>query len=349
MHVLEMLYYAGLTAKRFYSLRNRKRLPCTVISLGNLTAGGTGKTPAAIAVAGEARRRGYRPVILTRGYRGKAKGPCFVTKGEGPLLTVLEAGDEPLLMAEKTEGVPIVKGGNRYESGMFALRELREPGERESAAPDSDSGPLFLFMLDDGFQHFGLFRDKDIVLVDASNPFGNGLLLPLGRLREPAKALGRADIIVLTKLEKSPREKDRKPEDLIGEIRKHNPAAPVFLARHLPAYLGLVSGEKLPFSLVAGKRLFGFCALGSPESFKATIQALDAELVGFKAFRDHYRYTQADMAFIKSAAEKSGAEWIVTTEKDIIKLRNLDLPGNILIIGVEFSVEGNFYDEIFRT
>jgi tetraacyldisaccharide 4'-kinase len=349
MHLLEMLYYSGFAAKRFYSLRNRRRLPFRVISIGNLTAGGTGKTPAAIAVAGEAGRRGYKPVILTRGYRGKAKGPCFVTKGEGPLLTVLEGGDEPLLMAEKTEGVPIVKGGDRYESGMFALRELGMPGEREYTTPDSHSGPPFLFILDDGFQHFSLFRDKDIVLVDAANPFGNGLLLPLGRLREPAKALGRADIIVLTKLANAPGDKGRRREDLIGAIRKHNPDAPVFLARHVPAYLGLVSGEKLPFSLVAGKRLFGFCALGSPDSFRATIQSLDAELSGFKAFRDHYRYTRADMAFIESAAEKSGAEWIVTTEKDIIKLRNLDLPGNILIIGVEFSVEGNFYDEAFRT
>ena len=340
-----MLYYSGFAAKRYYSLRNRKRLPFKVISIGNLTMGGTGKTPAAIAVAGEALRRGYQPVILTRGYRGRAKGPCFVTKGAGPLLTAREAGDEPLLMAEKTEGVPIVKGGNRYEAGIFALRELRGPGEKGDEAP----GPPLLFILDDGFQHVGLFRDKDIVLVDATNPFGNGLLLPLGRLREPAKALGRADIIVLTKLERVAGEKDRKPAALIREIRMRNPETPVFSARHVPASLGLVSGEKLPFSLVAGKRLFGFCALGSPDSFKATIQSLDAELAGFRAFRDHYRYTPADIASIRSAAEQSGAEWIVTTEKDIIKLRNLDLPGNTLIIGVEFSVEGNFYEEVFRT
>jgi tetraacyldisaccharide 4'-kinase len=349
MHLLEMLYYSGFTVKRFYSLRNRRRLPFRVISIGNLTAGGTGKTPAAIAVAGEAGLRGYRPVILTRGYRGKAKGPCFVTKGEGPLLTVFEAGDEPLLMAEKTEGVPIVKGGDRYESGMFALRELGRPAEGGHVLPGVHSGPPFLFILDDGFQHFSLFRDKDIVLVDAANPFGNRLLLPLGRLREPAKALGRADIVVLTKLEKTPGKKGQMPEDLISEIRKHNPEAPVFLARHVPAYLGLVSGEKLPLSLVAGKRLFGFCALGSPGSFQATLRSLDAEPAGFRAFRDHYGYTQADVASIKSESERNGAEWIVTTEKDIIKLRNLDLPGNLLIIGVEFSVEGNFYDEVFRT
>ena len=348
MHVLELLYYLGFAAKRYYSLRNRKHLPFRVISIGNITAGGTGKTPAAIALAEEAVRRGYRPIILTRGYKGKARGPCFVTEGKGTLLTVTEAGDEPFLMSEKLKGVPVVKGSDRYEAGIFALRELRNSTGTEYPIPDPLSQAPILFILDDGFQHFRLSRDKDIVLVDATNPFGNGMVFPLGRLREPLKSLGRADAIVLTKLEATAGEKSRKPEDLIKEIRKYNRDSHIFLARHIPGCLKLASGEKKPLGLVAGKRLFGFCALGNPDSFKATIQSLGSELVGYRTYRDHYQYQHSDIVTIKAEAAKNGAEWIVTTEKDIMNLRNLDLPGNILIIGIEFSAEGNFYDEVFR-
>ena len=338
MHFLEFVYFIGFSAKKYYSLKNRKSLPFKVVSIGNITSGGTGKTPAVIAIAEEAKRRGMRPVILTRGYRGRAKGPCFVTKGDGPLLTEPEAGDEPLLMAEKLKGVPVVKGSDRYESGKFALGELGNTAAGE--------GPL-LFILDDGFQHFRLARDKDIVLIDAGNPFGNGMLLPFGRLREPLKSLMRADVIVLTKMEKTAHKRSREPDDVIGELRKYNREAPVFLAAHTPVSMRLASGERRPLDLVSGKRLFAFCGLGNPGSFKRTIQSLGAELAGYNTYRDHYRYEQPDITRIKKEAGRCGAEWIVTTEKDIIKLSHLDLPENILIIEVEFSVEGDFYDQVF--
>jgi tetraacyldisaccharide 4'-kinase len=190
MGIPEFLYSVGLSAKKAYSLSRRRRLPCRVISIGNITVGGTGKTPAAIALAGEAKKRGGSPVILTRGYKGSAKGPCFVTKGEGPLLNADEAGDEPVLMAERLKGVPIIKGSDRYEAGMFALQSLD---------PQLSTLGSRLFILDDGFQHWKLSRDKDILLIDSGNPFGNRALLPLGKLREPLSAIERADIVVLTK------------------------------------------------------------------------------------------------------------------------------------------------------
>src|SRR5512135_2681028 len=147
MHLLEFLYYLGFSVKQYYSVTHQKRLPCRVISIGNITVGGTGKTPATIAVAEEAQKRGLRPVILTRGYKGRAKGPCFVTRGSGPLLSVKDAGDEPVFMAERLKGVPIVKGANRVEAGMFAIREL----------PIGDTEfDQYVFILDDGFQHRGL-------------------------------------------------------------------------------------------------------------------------------------------------------------------------------------------------
>ena len=156
MGPLEFLYYTGYKLKKSRDLKSRKRLPAKVISVGNITVGGTGKTPAVIAIARKAKEYGYLPCILTRGYRGSAKGPCFVSRGEGPLLGVDEAGDEPVLMAERLTGVPIVKGSDRYEAGMFAL--------------DCLDSPSLLFILDDGFQHRALHRDVDVLLIDGMNP-----------------------------------------------------------------------------------------------------------------------------------------------------------------------------------
>lgn len=339
VNLVESIYYLGFSLIKHFSLLNRKRLPGRVISIGNLTSGGTGKTPAVMSVAEEAKRRGFCPVILTRGYKGKAKGPCFVTKGEGPLLTAEDAGDEPALMAERLAGIPVVKGGDRYKSGIFAIQQL--------GTQNSQLTTQILFILDDGFQHRGLYRDKDIVLIDAANPFGNGRLLPLGRLREPVKSIVRADIIVLTKLERNGDRDNPAIEKLIDEIRRYNSKSPIFFAGHIPVYCRFLSGEKKPIGWLSGKKIFGFCALGSPGSFEKTIQSTGAEPVGFKTYKDHYRYNSSDMAKIRQEAERCGAEWIATTEKDIIKIRNIDLPENILIIEVEFAVDVNFYPAVF--
>jgi tetraacyldisaccharide 4'-kinase len=338
MHALEFLYYLGSSTKRYYSLRRRRHLPHKVISIGNITTGGTGKTPAAIAVAQEAKRRGFRPVILTRGYKGKAKGPCFVTKGEAPLLSAEDAGDEPLLMAERLEGVPIVKGGDRYQSGLFAIEHIG------NSAPQED----IIFILDDGFQHWRLQRDRDIVLIDAANPFGNRVLLPFGRLREPLAALGRADIVVLSKSEDKNGARGDIDDNLTREIRRYNPDTPIFSARHMPVSCRFLSGEREKPEWLSGKKTYGLCALGNPFSFRRTVLSLGARFLGYRIFKDHHRYTSSDVLKVQRDIQRCGAEWIVTTEKDIIKLRNLDLPGNIVIIEIDFSVEACFYEEVFR-
>ena len=324
-------------------MKKRKKLPFKTISIGNITVGGTGKTPAAIAVAEEAKRRGFSPIVLTRGYRGSARGPCFVTKK----LTADEAGDEPLLMADRLRDVPVVKGGDRYKSGIFAIEELaggKGPGATDGMETPQFTGPV-LFILDDGFQHWGLHRDKDIVLIDSGNPFGNGMLLPIGRLREPLASLSRADIIVLTKQEKSGGGPDI--DNIIREIRRYNPEAPLFCAEHAPVSLISLSGEKISLDRVSGKKIFGFCSVGSPESFKKTVESTGAGLAGFKAYRDHYSYSSRDILKIKEEAERCGADWIVTTQKDIIKIRGLDPPGNILVLEIEFSADTGFFEEIF--
>ena len=339
MGLPEILYYIGLSLKRAFFLRHQKKLPFRVISIGNITVGGTGKTPAAIALAQEAKKRGFRPVVLTRGYKGSAKGPCFVTIGEGPLLNVREAGDEPLLMAEKLSGVPVVKCGNRYESGMFALQNL----DPQLSGPGSQP----LFILDDGFQHWKLFRDKDVLLIDSEDPFGNRALLPLGKLREPLGAIERADIVVLTKCKGPNGSQGREIEGIIAEVKKYNAKAPVFLSGHKIAALSLQSSQKISPEWLRDRKVFVFCALGNPGSFRNTVAATGALITGFMTFRDHHRFSADDMEGIKQEALKSGAEWIVTTEKDMIKIRGLDLPGNIIIIGIEFSIDKGFYDAVF--
>ena len=299
----------------------------------------TGKTPAVMAVAAEAIRRGFMPVILTRGYKGKGKTPCFVTTGNGPLMQADDAGDEPYLIAEKLREVPIVKAPDRYEGGMFALNEPQSPLRNLKDE--------IVFIVDDGFQHFHLCRDKDVVLVNVADPFGRNLLLPFGRLREPPRSLERADIIVVTKNEIGEDGGISHCGGLIEKLKKYNARAPVFHAAHKPVSWMLASGERKGPPWIAGKKVFGFCALGDPLSFKRTLTSAGAVVAGFRAYRDHYQYSEADTGRIAGEAAKCGAEWIVTTEKDIIKIRNRDLADALVIAEIRFTAEDGFYEELF--
>jgi len=339
MTIIEFLYYLGYSIKKHYTLKNQKRLPHKVLSIGNITLGGTGKTPATIALAKEAKKRGFKPCILTRGYRGVAKGPCFVSRGEGPLLDEYHAGDEALLEAEKLKEIPIIKGKDRYEAGIFALQNLK--------SRISNLESQILFILDDGFQHWRLHRDKDILLIDSTNPFGNKKIVPLGPLREPLSALNRANIIVLTKTNIIRNQKSIS-NSLIEAIRQYNASVPIFFAEHKPSNFITPYGEIFPPEWAEGKRFFGFCGIGNPMSFRETLLSTKIDLTGFKPYRDHYRYSPGDIRDIKKVAEKTGAEWIVTTEKDIMRLKGLELPENLVSLDIEFSVDERFYDEVFN-
>lgn len=344
MGPLELIYYIGYSIIKSRKLRRQKRLPCKVISVGNITVGGTGKTPAVIAIAEKAQKRGYHPIILTRGYKGKTEGPCFVSAagaGKGPRgNTALHElfGDEPVLMAKRLEDVPIVKCSNRYEGGLFALSAL-------SARPSAISHQRLVFILDDGYQHWGLYRDLDILLIDSTNPFGNRRLLPSGILREPLKEIKRANLIVITKT----RLQREVEEGLMNDIRTYNPAAKIYLSEHTPSYLKDISNNKrLPVDSISGMPVFGFCGIGNPGSLKDTLLGIGLELKGFMSFRDHHNYTNKDMALIKKAAGNCGAEWIVTTEKDIIKVKGLELPENLYTMGIELKADEALFTEIFR-
>jgi len=322
MGLFEIIYFAGYKAKKALDSARRKKLPAKVISIGNLTTGGTGKTPATMAIAREARARGLEPCILSRGYRGKEKGPVVVTRD----MNWWEAGDEPLLMARRLGNVPVIKGADRYKSGMFAVLNL-------PTRPD-------VFILDDGYQHFKLHRDVNVLLVSSLNPFDNGRLLPMGHLREPLREMKRADVVVITKAEDV-------EQDLETVIREHNKTAPVLPSRYEPAFVRTFGGEEYPLQWLRGREVFAFSGIAEPAGFHNTVMAAGAILRGNRAFGDHHGFTKKDIESVLKAARRAQAPWIITTEKDIIRLREFQLPSNIVVLGAEFVVEKAFYDLVF--
>jgi tetraacyldisaccharide 4'-kinase len=340
---LEFLYYIGYSLDKRFKLKRQKRLPHPVISIGNITVGGTGKTPAAIVIAEEAKRRGFSPIILTRGYKGRAKGPCFVDVSgvrrqalsvkritHGSRRTALDAsrfyGDEPVLMAERLKDVPIVKCSDRYEGGMFALQHL------------STNSPI-LFILDDGFQHRRLYRDMDIVLIDGLNPFGNRRMLPIGPMREPLKELKRADIFVVTKA------KNKALSDELGDI---NPEAPVYFSEYRIHKVRDMDGNEYPIEMLKDKKVYAFCGIANPDSFRQTVLSVAGEARGFRAYRDHYKYTKTDMDYLKKQCKDLTCDFLITTEKDMVKLKELNLPEKILCIEIGFFIDKAFFDYIFN-
>jgi tetraacyldisaccharide 4'-kinase len=325
MTIFELLYYAGYSIKRRLALRRQKRLPHKVISVGNLTLGGTGKTPATVAIAEEALRRGFSPVILTRGYRGKARGPCFVSRGDGPEMSADDAGDEPVLIAERLPRVPVVKSPDRYAGGLFALQHLQ---------PEQ---PV-VFILDDGFQHIALHRDRDVVLLDGSNPFGNGRLFPMGPLREPICGLRRSDVIVVTK---------SRNENVVRRLVAVAPGVPIHFSRYVTRGLRNAAGGRFPADMLKDKKVLAFCGIAGPDSFRATAAGLCGDVLLFRAFRDHYRYSREIVDELLMQRRKYRCDAMLTTEKDLVKLAELGSLPDLFCVVIGFDVDKAFYDEVF--
>jgi tetraacyldisaccharide 4'-kinase len=332
MHILEWLYYLGYQRKKKRLLAQQQHLDHPVISVGNITVGGTGKTPVTIALAAEACRRGYLPIILTRGYRGKAKGPCFVSIGKGPIRSVSDVGDEPFLMAGKLKGVPIVKASDRYKGGVFAVDHLLE-----TVYAGLDQHHL-LFILDDGFQHWKLARTVDIVLIDGLNPFGNRRLLPLGPLREPLHALKRADMIVLTK---------RSNETIAHELSLLNPAAPLYSAFYRTDALLYIDETVLPATDLIGKRIIAFSGIANPLAFRKTLETTGCHIQAFNVYPDHYRYHINDLRKLQEVAERHQCDLIVTTEKDLVKCSAYHGSIPLCALTVDIVFDKNFFDDLF--
>lgn len=302
---LAALYGAGVGARLalyragFFRVR---RVARPVVSVGNIAAGGTGKTPFVRWLAGELLARGDRPAILTRGYHRESRGLVVVSDGAGALAPVAVSGDEAAVLARALPRVPVIADARRFRAAARALE----------IAPD-----VSLFLLDDGFSHVGLFRHADVVLLDATAPDAGGALLPEGRLREPLGALARADLIVVTRCEQAD------PAAAAALAARHAPGVPVYAAE--TEVLGLLGPQGAPARAadLQGAPFVAAAGLARPQAFERTLASLGLSPATFLAFPDHVRYGLTEIGRIVRAAEASGAGAVVTTEKDAVKLESV--------------------------
>jgi tetraacyldisaccharide 4'-kinase len=311
------LPYAAVAHLRASAYRTgilqQRRLDGMVISVGNITTGGTGKTPMVLWIVQRLLVERKSTGILTRGYRGE---------GDAAVST----SDEVRLLQARLGGrVAFGVGADRFARGC----ELAKRGVKS-------------FILDDGFQHLRLARDVDIVLIDAMNPFGGGQLLPAGRLREPRSALSRADVVVITRSDHAP---------AIESAIRRDSKAPIFYARaHLEsirAFRGEYPGTE--YAEARSHELFAFSGIGNPAGFRADLREWSLDIAGYRAFPDHHRYTAQDVKAIEAEARAAGADGIICTEKDIFNLSTVALPALDLYycrISLHIAREGEFWQTI---
>ncbi len=273
------------------------RLPRPVVSIGNITVGGTGKTPTAAYIARFLIAQGYRVAVLSRGYGGSLEGQTsVVSDGATIMLSAVECGDEPYLLASTVPGLMVVIGTDRSAAGQLAMQQL---------SPD-------IFLLDDGFQHLRLHRDLNILLLDFSRPFGNGLTLPAGILREPVTTKERADLVIFT----------RAPGGALPPIDTGN--IPACTASHtIVDLLPLGNNSPVSCSSCSDQKVLAFAGIADPDSFFAGLRAEGLNLVRCISFPDHVVYSKEPYEEIAGAMRDSGATIVVTTEKDGVKLKGL--------------------------
>jgi tetraacyldisaccharide 4'-kinase len=334
LYLLSLPYGGGVRARSlFYSLGllKTKILPCPVISVGNITVGGTGKTPLAMTLAKTLIDKGIRVAILSRGYKGKKTSEPVVGDGKTIFLSPEESGDEPFLMAQACKGIPVLVGKDRFVNGQIALQRFGIQG----------------LLLDDGYQHLSVHRDIDILLIDSHIGFGDHHLLPRGILREPLSHLRRAHLILFTKMEDP--ETHLPWEKKIYEI---HPSPQVFHSHYEPAGLVGPREEQEALHPLKGTKILALSGIADPNSFSSLLRKCGMEIVSEMIFPDHHLYTTKDISLIEEKSKK--VDYIVTTEKDMVKLKKLNidyLPLRALRIEVKIWEEKEFFQrvlEIFR-
>ncbi len=299
---LAWLYGLGARTRRELYRRQwlkARRLPVPVVSVGNLAVGGTGKTPVTALLARELQNRGRRVAILSRGYGGQQQGVTRLSDGEQVFAHPPAVGEEAYWLARALPGVAVYTGACRFEAGMAARRDLK---------PD-------LFLLDDGFQHFQLYRDLDLVLLDASSPFGNGRLLPRGPLREPVSALAAAQVLILTRFAPGAHDAARRA------LEQRFPGKTLLTAAITPAALRSYPGSlEVPLENLTGAPLYAFAGLARPEVFRRTLVEAGVALRGFQAFPDHHPLSNREVGSLIRDARARQAEALITTGKDWARL-----------------------------
>jgi tetraacyldisaccharide 4'-kinase len=317
-----VLYSTGLKVYLWWRLPRQNRARAVVISAGNLSVGGTGKTPVVIAICRYLQSKGFRVAVLSRGYGGTmSHAGGVVSDGEHIFATSAQAGDEPLLIARKLPGVVVLVGKDR----------------RKTARKATEQFGCDVLVLDDGFQYWQLHRDVDLVLLDGERPLGNGWTLPAGILREPVEHLQRADALLV-----------QGEGTLCAALTQTFPFTPCFTWQKSAAGIRQLHHveTRSQAGALSGKRVFALAAIASFESFRRTLEQLGAQMVGVRRLPDHHRYSPADILEAQRLARECGAEVIVVTEKDAVKLEEMPamaLETPIWVLDIEACFSEGFW------
>jgi tetraacyldisaccharide 4'-kinase len=326
-------FRAGLALRRAayrYGLAKTRRLNRPVVSVGNLTVGGTGKTPLVMYIAERLLEHGWTPSILTRGYRRGIGEMVAISPQSRRQANPREVGDEPALMAAALPRVPIVVGANRYRAGRLAEERFT----------------VDVHLLDDGFQHWSLARNVDVVTVDVSEDRSRSALLPAGPFREPFSALGRAHVVVLTRTELAD------PAGYREIVANCNPQAGIFESSlSLRGLVDAQSGSPVPPERIHGRPALAFCGIGNPRAFFQDLRKWGMEVAREVAYRDHHRYGPGELHRLARRAEQAGVEILLTTEKDVANFPanwKTSLPVLACVARLEIQSSDAFLESLIR-
>ena len=294
-----------------------RSLPLPVIGVGNLTTGGTGKTPAVELVARTLLDLGWKPAIISRGYGRKRGGTIAVSDGSRLLVSPREGGDEPVLLARRLPTVPVVVGAHRYRAGRFCFDQFHPSA----------------LILDDAYQHRTLKKDAEILLINGTDPWGNGRLFPRGPLREPLRAMRRASLIVVTGVRAS-----ESLQPILERIQPYRPNAQLLMAEYETSVPVSPDPAQPPYD---GRALFAFCGVANPEGFRRTLADAGLTVVGFTSFPDHHWYSEKDLRGLAEAAREHGASGLITTEKDGVRCESLPLALPLWTLPIRLRLKGD--------
>jgi len=334
------LFYGGLVKFRAKAydrgIIKSKKLPCKVISIGNITVGGTGKTPMTIYVAELVQRLGYVVAVISRGYKGELeKTGGIVSNGKTVLMGPEKAGDEPFMLAGRLKNIPVIVGKDRFEAGMQAVKKFN---------PD-------VIVLDDAFQHLKLKRDINLVLLDAKRPFGISHLLPRGILREPPSSLLRSDAFILTRSDCA---SEIEVEKTLVELKGFIQGKPTFNTSHVP-YVYIVEKRKhVPFESISrnsflydfdflrDRRVFAFAGIARNDDFRRTIEGFKCIVTGFLEFPDHHGYSKIDFNTVLRLAKEANVDFLFTTEKDHARIAHrMTWSIDLVVVGINIFFESD--------
>ncbi|MGC4117538.1 MAG: tetraacyldisaccharide 4'-kinase [Myxococcales bacterium] len=327
--LLSLLFRAIVRRRRHAGKAKARRVPAKVVSVGGLTVGGAGKTPVAIHLARRLAAEGRRPAVLSRGWgRDHRSRDVVVADGNSVLVDVRASGDEPMLIAQSCPGVPVLVGPDRVPLAQAAI-------ERFGA---------HTLVLDDGFQHLGLARDLDVVVIDASNPFGNGHLLPRGPLREPLEALADAGLVWLSKVEQA---NPRQLAWLEAMVRRHS-QAPLVRSSYRVVDVLDDAGASLGRGALSGKKVLMLAGLARPLSFAHTLEAMGATVAAHRLLPDHGWLRPMDVEQAKLAMRREGLDAIALTEKDAVRLPDSARKGPFTVVRVEAELVADGEEQLTK-